>query len=410
MGKFNLNNSIDFARATNSFGSSIVSLFTGRGDSSWVLDEGTYQSGVTPGKQVIFHVFRSAQDYGGALSQISDSGGRRKAKFAFPYLDGQLTEDMGRKAETFSLDIVLHGNNYLDAFNNLMSILNEPTPGVLIHPIRGKITCALEDYQVLHEEKSRKAVAIQLTMTEHSTDGISLLSRKDKSAPSKLSKLAQVFKKIDTVINKVQGTVFLVQSVKNTIIQGLEALQASFASISSDMNSTFNAGGNIPALLPVQLGGTLDANGNVVTSSTNIAISPADPFINLPASLTNQDLQTALALEQISKIVTNVRAEVATNITALSAAGNNRGAHEFFDNIIDLRVSANDLLEAFEAGKASSRIKTIKFTTLRVMSVREVAFENGLSPNDSIQIALLNPELESLNLIPSGTILKVAVS
>lgn len=410
MGKFDLNNPIDFARATNSFGGSILQLFTGRGQSAWILEEGAYQSGKDPAKKVVFHVFRTALPYGGALENISDSGGRRKAKFVFPYLDGQLTEDMGRKAETFSFSIILHGGEYLNAFNDLLSILNEPTPGTLIHPVRGKITCAMEDYEILHEERSRKAVAIRLTMIEHSTGGLALGARQNKSAPSKLAKLTDAFKKIESAINQVQGAVFLIQSVKNTVVQNLQAVQDAFGKLSGNMNATFNAGGNIPALLPVQTGGLQDSQGGIISNSTSIALSPADPFVNLPASLVNTQLQTALAIEQLSKDVLAVRAQISTQIGELETSGNGLGALEFFDNIIDLRTTANDLQDAFEAGKQSSQVRIIKYITPLVMSVREVCFANGLSPDDGIQVAFLNPELDSLNQIAKGTQLRVAIS
>ncbi len=410
MGKFDLNKALDFARATNSFGSSILQVFTGRGDSSWQIEEGSYQSGINPANIVIFHVFKTALDYNGALDSISDSGGRRKAKFEFPYMDGQLTEDMGRKAETFNLHIVLHGGRYQNAFNDLLTILNEPTPGTLNHPVRGKIVCAMESFEIVHEEKSRKAIAIRLTMIEHSTGALALAKRQETSAPSKISKLAEAFKKIETAITNVQAAVFLAQSVKNLIIQNLQDLQSSFGLISGNMNATFNPGGNIPALLPVQTGGLQDSNGNIVSNSTTIAASPADPFLNLPANLVDTALQTALAIEQLSKDIGIMRTTISDQIDELSECGNGQGSLEFFDNIIGLRESANDMQSAYDAGKQSSHVRIIKYITPQVMSMREACYANGLSPDDGIQLAFLNPELESLNYIAKGTELKVAKS
>jgi hypothetical protein len=409
MGKFDLNNAADFARATNSFGAGILQTFTGRGNSAWTIEESSYQSGVNPNNEVIFHVFRSSQDYGGAVSQITDGGGRRKAKFEFPYVDGQLLEDMGRRAETFSIEIVLHGNNYLTAFNNLMRILNEPTPGTLIHPIRGPITCGMDTYEVIHQETQRKAVAIRLNMTEHSLEAIQLLDD-GKSAPSRLSQLTNAFKKIENAINAVQGAVFLVQSVKNQIVQGLQDYQNAFAKVAGNMNATFNPGGHIPALLPVQNGGLQSATGAIVSNSTTIAVSPADPLQNTPANLLSTALQTALAISQIEKDVGKTRDAVKASISDMADSGDGVGSLEFHDNIVSLRETANDLQAAFEAGKKSSQVRVIKYTTPRVMSIREVGFSNGITPNDSSQIALLNPELESINFIPKGTVLMVGIT
>lgn len=410
MGRYDLNNAADFARATNSFGAGILQTFTARGSSDWLIDEGKYQSGENPEREMIFHIFVSSTDYGGALSHISDTGGRRKAKFEFPFLDGQLTNDMGRQAETFQLDIVLHGNNYLAAFNDLMRILNEPTPGILTHPVRGDIPCVMENYEIVHQESQRKAVAIRLTMIENSIEALQLAKAPDKTAPSLLSKLTNAFKKIEDAINAVQGAVFLVQSVKNQIVAGLESYQNAYAKVAGNMNQTFNQGGNIPALLPTQNGGLQGANGAIVSNSTTNSVSPNDPLSSTPLELVDPDLQQALAVDQIQKDITANRQQAAQSIDDLTNAGNGRGSLEFFDNIIALRETVNDLQDAFEAGKQSSQVTLLDYITPRIMSIREVAFANGITPDKSDQIALLNPELESINFIAKGQTVRVAIT
>lgn len=416
MAQFDLNNPIDFARATNSFGAGLIGTFTARGSTDWLIQEGKYTSGITPpgGKpaEVIFHVFTSSKDYGGALSQISDSGGRRKAKFEFAFLDGQLTNDMGREPENFNLEIVLHGNNYYSAFLELMKILNEPTPGLLTHPVRGEIRCGMEHYELTHQESQRKAVAIKLTMTEHSLTALQLSNKNllKKTAPSLLSKLTTAFKKIEDAINAVQGAVFLVQSVKLQITQALQAYQNSYSKVGGNMNATFNPNGNIPALLPVQGGGLQNGNGAIVTNTVTNAVAPTDPFGSATPNLLLTALQQAQAIDHLQKDIENTRFQVASIITSMEESGGGTGSLLLHDNIVQLRETANDLQDAFEAGKQSSEIRIVNFVTPRVMSIREVAFINGVSPEDSSQVALLNPEIESLNYIPASTLVKVAVT
>lgn len=410
MGKFDLNNTADFARATNSFGAGILQTFTGRGNSDWIIEECSYKSGVNPDNIARFHIFRTATDYDGALNSISDSGGRRLAKFQFPYMDGQVTEDMGRKAETFSLDVLIHGNNYLKAFNQMLKIMNETIPGTLVHPVRGEIVCKMESYELTHQESQRKAVAIKLTMEEHSFDAIALPKLPDSSAPSLLAKLGQAFVKIENAINAVQGTVLLIQSVKNQIKASLAAFQLAFSRISGNMNSTFNPGNRVPAISPTQSGGVLNSSGQIVSNSVSIAASPDDQLQSVPQSVLNSTTQQALAVDQIFKDINASRVLLATAIQQMESSAGGRGAQEFFDNIMDLRTSANDMQAAFEAGKASSQAKLKKYTTPQVMSVREVAFANGLGPDDGIQVMYLNPQLASANFISKGTVLTVAVT
>lgn len=409
MGQFNLNNPVDFARATNSFGAGLVQTFTARNSRDWLIQESAYKSGVNPANVVVFHVFVSSKDYGGAVSQISDSGGRRKAKYEFPFLDGQLTTDLGRMGENFSIDILLHGNNYLAAFNELMTVLNEAVPGVLVHPIRGDIPCAMETYELIHEEKSRKAVHIRLNMTEHSLDAIRLLKAPDKTAPGLLAKLTNAFKKIEDGINAVQGALFLVQSVKLQITSALQEYQNSYSSVTGKMNATFNPGGNIPALLPVQGGGLQDNSGAIVSNSTTNVFAPSDPFASVPLELLDVATQQAIAVDHIQKDIDTSRLQLSDLISQLKATNSGQGALYFYDNIMDLRETANDLQAAFEAGKQSSQIHLIDYVTPQDMSIREIAFANGITPSESSQIALLNPELESLNHIPKGSTVRVSV-
>lgn len=410
MAQYDLNNPIDFARATNSFGAGLLQQFTARGSKDWLIQEGAYKSGITPSHIVVFHVFVSSKDYGGAVSQISDTGGRRKAKFEFPFLDGQLTADMGRMAETFAIEILIHGNNYLSAFNELMTVLNEPVPGKLVHPVRGEITCAMESYELIHQESQRKSVAIRLNMTEHSIEPIQLLKAPDNTAPGLLSKLTTAFKKIEDAINVVQGAVFLVQSTKLTIEAGLRDYQNGYSSVTGKMNATFNPGGNIPALLPTQGGGLQNNSGAIVSNSTTNALAPTDPFASVPLELLNAATQQAIAVDHIQNDISASRLSLVEIISVLSATNNGQGALYFHDQIVSLRETANDLQLAFEAGKQSSQIHIIDYVTPQIMSIREVAYANGITPNDSSQIAVLNPDIESLNYIPKGTTVRVSVS
>ena len=301
MGKFDLNNAADFARATDSFGASILSTFTSRGVTEWVLQEAQYISGVNPSNIAKFHIFKSAADYNGALSQISDSGGRRLAKFQFPYVDGQLTEDMGAKAETFSLDIVLFGNNYMEAFNQLFTILNEPVPGKLVHPIRGPIICKMDSYENVHKGEERKAVTIRLNFETHTFNAIKLTQNASTTAPTLISRLAQSFVKIENAINAVQGAYILVNSTKLQITGLLSAYSQSYALLCSQLNTTFNSGNAIPAVQPTQSGGVLSSSGQIVTNATSVATSPDDPLQSVPSSVLTSQLGTAQAANQIQQ-------------------------------------------------------------------------------------------------------------
>ena len=112
-----------FALATQGAASSVMSLL-GYDPSMWDIAEASYEG-------VVFHVFavKDGVDYNAALSRISDAGGRRKAKFMFPYQDGQIMDDLGRLPETFSIEALIFGPNYKAALDKLMKKLQQPQPG-----------------------------------------------------------------------------------------------------------------------------------------------------------------------------------------------------------------------------------------------------------------------------------------
>ena len=403
MSRFDLSSPADFSRITQQSLGQISQLIDGRDPAEWDLLEGSYNG-------VIFHVFRSKVDWQGALSRIQDTGGRRKVKYQYPYRDGQTTDDLGRKPGSFQMEILIHGIRYMQGFRALMAEFDKPTPGILIHPVRGQITVGVEDFQIAHTNDQRKAVALNVTFIEHNFTVGNIRDLKDTSVKSKLAAALEIFKKIDATINKIEATTLFVRGVKNQLKALLEAYKTSNGQVLTTMNVAFNLGAgsnDIPALLPVNEGGTRDSNGIVTTNDFLVVRSVSDPFNNLPVSLLSQTTQQALAATQIQKQIESVRNQAADLIEALI---DNGGALEFYDDIIELRASVNQVQDVFESGVASSNAQVIDYVTPRLMSLREVAFANGIPVERVQEIDILNPSLLSTNFVPKGTSLKVPVS
>lgn len=406
MGRFDLNDAADFARLTGSGPASVLLDLTGRDPSQWDILEGSYNG-------VLFHIFQSKEAYQGALSQVSEQGGRRKVEYAFPYQDGQTTDDLGRRAESITLDIVIHGNRYLQGFTRLMKELQKPTPGVLVHPIRGDITCGMKDYQITHTSAQRKAVAIQLTMIEHNfTIGEfgRLGSLKDSTFKGAIAKALAIFAEFDRAIANTQGAVFFAQSLKNKIVAALEDVKTGAAGLLAQMNQAFNSGSSadLPTLLPVNEGGT--GTGGSAGATFTTVTSPNDPFASVPQSVVSSSTSQAIAATQITKDVNTLRASIAAVIADISSGGGGQGALLMYDEILELKRSAVLLQDALEKGIASSQARIVEYVTPRVMSLREVAFANGLDVDKVLELDLLNPSLLSTNHIEAGTTLQVPVS
>ncbi len=414
-----LGNPIDFARATLSGASTILQQF-GRDPGEWDILEAGYISDATRGNTsedsanyVLFHVFKSKSPYSAAVAQVSDQAGRRKAKYMFPYRDGQTTEDLGRKPETFQIQCLLHGPKYLDGFNRLLAELNKPTPGTLIHPVRGRVKVAFEDAQIIHTHEKTNAVEFQLTFIEHNFSiASSTREFQDRSVKSALADALAAFGKIDALIAKVQGAVIFINTLKNNINNLLNVFKGNYGRTLTGLNVTFNGGAgsaDIPGLLPVNNGGTGTGTGDSGTvDQFPVSGSPSDPFANVPINQLSSTAVTALATEQLTKQVNQRREELDEIIQLLSVNGpDGSGALEFYDDILELKAIAITLQEVLERGVASSKSKVIEYRVPRIMSLREVAFANGLEVDRVVELDILNPTLDSTNYIAKDTLIKV---
>lgn len=438
MSNIDLSTNTGFAQATgalqnmgNTFGT--LALLFGRPPEEWDIEEASYND-------VVFHVFVSKQPWNGALPQIQDSGGRRLAKFQFPYTDGQTTDDLGRAPESFDLEIILFGNNYIQGLRELFAELQKPTPGELIHPVRGTVVCRMESYTLTHSHDSNKAVKINLKLVEHNFDLASYGTiALDANVKSVLGDLAKAFQQISALLTKLKGLQNFVNSVINTATAFVENMQNLLALSASNINTVFNKSSSqdIPTLKPTNLGGllqvnsTLSATAAITTVTSNIATITNDiytiatrindPYTKIPVEQLTAATAIALAAQTVQKQIEDTRTAAEETITYLSAIQANAttidtsvqtvdGSIVFYDEIKQIRKMMVDLQKAFELGLQQNRTRIIEYTTSRVMSLREVAFANNISLENISDIDILNPELLSVNYIPKNTVLKVPVA
>lgn len=416
--------------ATSNSLAQLAALF-GRPPEEWDIEEASFND-------VVFHVFVSKQPWQGALSQIQDTGGRRLAKFMFPYTDGQTTDDLGRAPESFDLEIMLFGNNYLQGLVKLFRELQKSTPGELIHPVRGTVICRMESYSLVHSCEANKAVKINLKFVEHnftlSSYGTIAL---DKNLKSYLGDLAKAFQTLNAMVNKIKALTNFVNTIIGIASGLIETFQNLLALAGSNINTLFNKGSStdIPTLKPVNIGGLLNttattATGAVTQVTTNIATvtnsvfslvtRTNDPMLKIPVEQLTTATAIAIAAQTVQKQVEEARLAAENAIAYLSSIQANSGqvdtttqtvdgSIQFYDEILDIRKTVVTLQNAFELGLKQNKTRIIEYTTSRVMSIREIAFANNISIENISDIDILNPELLSVNNIPKNTVLKVPV-
>lgn len=396
-----LSSTADFARATGGASGLLNSLLSR--EAQWDIREGSFNG-------VPFHVFESVQPYKAGLDQVQDSGGRRKVKYQFPYIDGQTTDDLGRKPGTYSFNILLHGRDYLVGYKRLFAELNKPTPGTLIHPVLGPITCVMEDYQIMHRSSDRKAMAISLTMIEHNFSIGDITNIRDAvSSKGAIARALEVFKTINNARLRVLGFAGFLQATRNRIAALLDSYSSNSAKTISRINKAFNpnaSSADIPGLIPVNQGGILDQNGNRTQQTFLTAASPSDPLNNVPVDEVEDAEAVTVTSQQLEVEINNLRAELQNVINEMSQG---QGSLEFYQEILDLKATAVAIQEAYETGVSSSRSGVRDYVTPRDMSVREVAFLNSVPLERVGEIEQLNPQLLSFNFIQKDTRVSVPV-
>lgn len=403
MPKLNLNNPIDFARLTQSTGAGILQQLTGLGGENWDIDEASY--GHAGSAQVLFHVFKSSVDFDAAVSQVQDNGGRRKVQFAFPYIDGQSTDDLGRKGEAFDIDILIHGKNYRRAYDNLIREFNDPRPGTLNHPVRGGLPVAVLEWTVTHEEKSRNAVALRVRFIEHTFDvSFQRAESKPSTVKQALASAIAFFAKIDNVLTKIQSNIFVAQNFKSIATSSVQGYKDSYTDNLVRLNRTFNSSDtdDIPALLPTASGET--------QTEFEVAISPNDPFAGVPIGEIESSTITAFAAQQAVDSLKVLRETLNETLDVLSSANGGQGQLLFYEESLDLKRSSVSIQEVLEIGLQSSNARVISYETPRDMSLREICFANGLDVDRAFELEILNSSMLSTNHLPKGTQLKVPVS
>ncbi len=384
----------------------VLQQLTGAIGNTWDIDESSYGH---DGNQILFHVFKTpTDDFDAAIGQVQDNGGHRKVPIVFPYVDGQSTDDLGRMGESFDFDILIFGPNYKNQYVDIISEFDDPRPGTLIHPIRGAITVAPESWIVTHASDKKQAVALKVRFLEHSFSVDYSTIPIVNNVPSALTSAIDFIGKIASAITFVQFLAFIGPNTKNLVSSLLGSYGEDYSSVLGTLNQTFNSDGSvtIPGLAPVVPGQS--------ATLFNVATTFSDVFTGtttLTGSQTNQsqELTAALATQQAIDVVKAIRISLESSLEQIEATELGQGTLIFYDVLLMLKQSAIAMQNVLELGIQTSKNTVVSYVTPRDMSVREVCFANGLPPDNSYDVEVLNPDLLSLNLIVKGTVIQVPV-
>lgn len=159
----------------------------------------------------------------------SHLGGRRLVEHVFPERDDAYFEDLGRVNHRFNLNLYVIGDDYFKERNDLISALDEPGSGILIHPYRGNLLVKVDSWDVTEETMEGRMARINATFVLDKEIFLTIVG------PNPIDKLQQAkanyFDRALTALAKVYSIVSrptaILQDAVNIGNQALNVVEAS---------------------------------------------------------------------------------------------------------------------------------------------------------------------------------------
>jgi prophage DNA circulation protein len=365
-----------------------------------------------------------------ALDQVADAGGRRLAIYEYPYQDGQELSDMGRKGEVFTFNLKFWGLQYQERFNDFIeNVTKYSGDAQIIHPVRGVFPVKFQNWDFVHRFDEWNAVTIKAVFMEdnsvqlQSLNGTAQTTAKstsiDQSIRNSLSKLTQYQSAVQSALFDATAILLLPKAIQNALSQRLTSITNAVAGFQAQLaatfsnNATINTLGAQAASAGVSLinlsSGTVPNAGSTTTSNLPPVLQVGyDPATT---ALIQSQLSSFLNANQITtqQAVFSANQQRAAISVAIAEAEANLGIYSF-DVVFNYRQIAVMIQDVTETCISQAVTQIISYTPIIPMSLRQIAFANGLAPDRQNDIEALNPSLPSVNRVEAGTTVLVPAS
>lgn len=399
--------------------SSLANPYGTPSQGEWNLVRGAFTTSQS-NKTVVFFIETKKGQLPGQLTtidQIEDGGGRRLAIYEYPYVDGQSVDDLGRKGEKFTFNIKFLGLNYQELLKQFIDVcLNSNETGTLSHPIRGNIPARFSDWDFVHRYDEWNSVTIKATFVEDNTGKIQSTNL-DPASPNSalrtaLQTLTNLSAGISSAITTTTALLGLPAAIKAGMANRLSSITGQVSRLLGQLAATFSTDAQTQALFAnaQAVGGVTNVNSGTTSSGAlppvyQVGFSAADQANALAqqsAFISSNQLTTQAAVFAANQ----ARAAIAV---AIAEAQTNLG-NDGFDIMLQYRQLAIQIQQVTQSSISAALDSVTIYRVPSPMSLRMVAFNNGLAPDRQNDIESLNPYLPSVNLIAPGTMLVVPSS
>jgi prophage DNA circulation protein len=345
-------------------------------------------------------------------------------------LDGADVEDFGKKARTFSVDVLFFGGDYQDRVDAFDKVLNEGTTGKLILPdlseaVFAKFTkygrkttstdggVTVLNVNFIEDRTTKSSVGINVdnlkladAQLEKGSTPQDIASKSNLNASDLLNKVRnnEYLKKIEnqrTAINSVSATINQqVSAIKQTIFTVTEARSALALSV-SNLKASINAALSfLDSLKPTNTSSgsaaltayTSDLVAADFTESTSLV--KTQTVTDEPEPTFNKDFSSTA--DTIKGLTAALNDLVASN-ASLESATNGKTKDVSAANV-SLINSVRELIDSIDSQSATS------YLTQADTSLLEVMFRNGLTVDQVQRIYKLNTHIVDPFNIPALTV------
>lgn len=103
------------------------------------------------------------------LADLSISGGKRLVVDEYPEQDEHTVDELGKKPRRFRVRALVAGDSYLDTRDRLLDALEQPGPGELVHPWRGRVQVYTGEVEVTHDGHGACEVTFECVLATTAT-------------------------------------------------------------------------------------------------------------------------------------------------------------------------------------------------------------------------------------------------
>lgn len=98
-----------------------------------------------------------------AVVQIGDISGRTWVQHQYLGRSSVDLETTGRLPDRFDLELLVNGPAWLASLRSLRRLVDEPSPGVFVHPYLGRFVGVFTDLQVTHTDRAHDTAKARVT-------------------------------------------------------------------------------------------------------------------------------------------------------------------------------------------------------------------------------------------------------